>query len=402
LTEADADAGTTRDLPAKSSARAAMALFVAVELVSGAWYLIVGRRLWFNNDEWDFLAVRRATSLHDLFYSHYGHWTTIPILIYRVLWSLVGLRSYEPYLFGAVLTHLTVAALLRCVMRRAGVGVWTATAAAALYALFGSGSEDILRGFQICFTGALALGLTHLLLVDHDGPVGRRDWLGLGAGLGALLCSSIGIVMVGVVGLATLLRRGWRVALLHAAPLIVVYATWWLSIGRIGTAHGKLNTHVVVQWLREGITGTFSALASGSGLGPLLGILAVAGFVLLCVPFDLPRVRRQAAVPVALVIGSCVFLVTAAFARTSTFVGNPRSPRYEDIVAAMLLPAIALGVDQLGRRWRYAPALRPRAERRHVPAVVPADLDSSRTTRLPRGHDTGDTLPAARRFDRNS
>ncbi|MDQ1476630.1 MAG: hypothetical protein QOE62_1859 [Actinomycetota bacterium] len=351
------DGGVAADGAARSPApskRASLLVFIAIEVISGAWYLIVGRRLWFDSDEWDFLAARRATSLHDLLSSHYGHWTTIPILIYRALWTLIGLHSYMPYLLGAVVTHLAVAALLRCVMRRAGVNGWTATAGAALYALFGTASYDILFGFQITFSGALALGLTHLLLADHDGPIDRRDWLGLGAGLTALLFSSIGIVMVGVVGLATLVRRGWHIALLHAAPLMSVYAIWWVSIGRVGTEHGKLDAHVAVQWIREGVSGTFSALMNGAVLGAVLGIVAAVGFVLVWVPFDFRRLRGQMAAPVALAVGGCAFFLTAAYARTSTLVGNPRAPRYEDVAAAMLLPAIAVGLDQLGRRWRYA------------------------------------------------
>lgn len=337
-----------------SSLSPSLLVFIAIEVTSGAWYLIVGRRLWFDADEWDFLATRRATSLHDLFSSHYGHWTTIPILMYRFWWTLVGLHSYTPYLLGAVVTHLGVAVLLRCVMRRAGVNGWTATAGAALYALFGHASYDILFGFQVTFNGALALGLIHLLLADHDGPVDRRDWVGLGAGLAALMFSSIGIVMVGVVGLAALIRRGWRVGLLHAVPLVSVYAIWWLWIGRVGTTHGSIDVHVAVEWLRDGISGTFSALTHGAVLGALLGIVAAAGIVLTCVPFDRGRIRRQMAAPAALAIGACAFFLTAAYARTATLLGNPRTARYEDVAAAMLLPAIAVGLDQLGRRWRYA------------------------------------------------
>jgi hypothetical protein len=147
------------------------------------------------------------------------------------LWWIVGLRSYAPYLFVVVVMHLAVAALLRCVMRRAGVGVWTATGAAGLYAIFGSGADDMLWAFQICFNAALVLGLTHLLLADHDGSIDRRDWIGLVAGFLALMCSAVGIVMAAVVALAMVVRRGWRIAIFHGRPLIMAYAVWWVSIG---------------------------------------------------------------------------------------------------------------------------------------------------------------------------
>src|SRR3954462_5852374 len=116
-------------------------------------------------------------------------------------------------------------------MRRAGVVPWIATAATTLFVFFGGGVADILWAFQIGFTGSLVFGLTHLLLADHDGPVDRRDAIGLLAGLAGLLCSGVAVTMTMVVGLTMLMRRGWRIALLHTVPLGAVYSLWWATIG---------------------------------------------------------------------------------------------------------------------------------------------------------------------------
>jgi hypothetical protein len=69
---------------------------------------------------------------------HNEHWSTLPILVYRMLWRFFGLRTYVPYKLITILLHLTTAVLLRVVMRRAGVNPWIATAAASLFALFGA------------------------------------------------------------------------------------------------------------------------------------------------------------------------------------------------------------------------------------------------------------------------
>ena len=125
--------------------------------------------------------------------------------------------------------HLVAAALVLAVMRRSGVRPWLATVAAAVFVFFGAGAENILVAFQITFVGSLVFGLTQLLFADHDGPLDRRDWLGLLAGFAGLLCSGVAVTMTVVVGLAVLLRRGfrgWRVALFHTAPLAVAYALW--------------------------------------------------------------------------------------------------------------------------------------------------------------------------------
>jgi hypothetical protein len=212
------------------AARAPGVVFAVVELYALVLWLVLGRFQWFYFDEWDFLAARKAGDLGDLFRPHNEHWSTIPILSYRVLYSFVGLRSYLPYQFVVVALHVTAAWLLWLIMRRARVQPWLATAAASLFALFGSGYQDIISAFQVGFTGALVLGLTHLLLADHDGPSDRRDWLGLLAGLAGLMMAGVAVTMVIVVGLAVLLRRGWRAALLHTAPLAGCYLVRYATI----------------------------------------------------------------------------------------------------------------------------------------------------------------------------
>ena len=142
---------------------------------------------WFLRDEWSFLSGRSITSVHDLFRPHaLSHWSTVPVVVYRLLWFVFGARTYLPYQALVVVMHLAVAVLLRQLMRRAGVDPWVATIAAAPFILFGPGDQNIVWAFQIGFTGSIAFGLAQLLLSTHDGPIDRRDWLGLGAGLLAL------------------------------------------------------------------------------------------------------------------------------------------------------------------------------------------------------------------------
>src|SRR5204863_7602041 len=100
------------------------------------------------------------------------------------------------------------------------------TPAATLFLYLAAAEQNILWAFHITFTGALAFVFAQLLLADHDGPLDRRDWLGLAAGLGAITCSGVGVTMVGVVGVAALIRRGWRVALLHTVPLLGLWLIW--------------------------------------------------------------------------------------------------------------------------------------------------------------------------------
>ena len=260
------------DLPA--------AVFVAVELVALPLWLTLGRNEWFAQDEWDFLAARKATNLGDLFRGHNVHWVTLPVLTYRFLFWAFGLRTYFPYRLVAVLVHLVAAALLLVVMRRAAVRPWIATAAASLFVLLGSGWQNIVQPFQICFTGALAFGLAHLLLADHDGPFDRRDAFGLGAGLLGLMCSGVGVTMVGVVGVTVLLRRGWRLALVHTAPLAAVYLVWLVTIGHDGYGDTSPTLHGAFGFVGHGLRGAYREMAQVPGLGVVLAVMLAAGLVL--------------------------------------------------------------------------------------------------------------------------
>ncbi|MBV9950526.1 MAG: hypothetical protein JO291_01145, partial [Acidimicrobiia bacterium] len=182
------------------SGRIALIVFAIAIALAFPLILYLGSFSWFLRDEWLFLAGRKLGSLNDLFRPHARtHWSTLPIIWYRLAFRIVGLRSYLPYQAAVVALHLAIVVLLRAVMRRAGVGPWMATVGAAPFILFGPGSQNILWAFQVGFTGSIVLGLVQLLLGSHEGDVDRRDLLGIGAGVLGLMCSGVGVTMVLVV-----------------------------------------------------------------------------------------------------------------------------------------------------------------------------------------------------------
>ena len=344
-----------RDAAARPAARGPLLVLGAVEIGAFAYYLALGHTQWFFADEWEFLSAR-GVNVHDLLRAHYGHWVAVPIVVYRALWEIVGLRSYVPYVGLAILLHLAAAALLWVIMRRARVQPWTATLAASAFALFGAGAQDFLWAFQITFTAALVLGLVHLLLADHDGPVDRRDWLGIGAGLLGLMCSGVCVTMVVAVGASTLLRRGWRAAALHSVPLGIVYSAWWLRY-----AHGKYSfvgsARQVLDWCITGAAGAFGALGSVPGVGWLLGAVLVAGWVLGVRESGFGVTRTRLALPAALLVAAVAFLLFGALDRSGVGPAAARTSRYLHVLAALALPAIAVGIDALARRRRAVGAL---------------------------------------------
>jgi hypothetical protein len=349
------------DPPDRRGARAALAVFAVAVVVAFPVILKLGSFHWFLRDEWSFLAGRELTRLDDLFRPHaLTHWSTLPVIVYRVLWKLVGVRSYVPYQACVVALHLSVVVMLRMVMRRAGVGPWLATAGAVPFILFGPGSQNILWAFQIGFTGSIAFGLAHLLLSSHEGRFDRRDAFGLLCGLLALMCSGVGITMALVVGVSVLVQRGWRLAAVHTAPLAAVYGLWALveqpETTTAGFGYPTIGT--IARWVRSSEVGTFTALGRFQVLAAVYALLLVVGLALAWRAGEGGWRRSRVALPAALLAGGIAFSLSTVMGRWPYGSEFARASRYLYIGAAFTLPALAVAADALARRWRMlAPVL---------------------------------------------
>jgi hypothetical protein len=324
-------------------------VFGAVVVVALPVYLWYGRSQWFFYDEWDFLFARRASNLDDLFRPHNEHWSTLPILTYRGLYYFFGLRTYVPYQSVSIVAHLVVAVLLYVTMRRLGVHPWIATAAGSLFALLGSANQDIVWAFQAAWSASLALGLTQLLLADHDGTIDRRDWLGVGAGTLALMCSGVGVSMAVAVAVATLLRRGWRVAAFHVVPLAVVFASWWLveGRGRYGAAH--FDVSAMAPFVRSAIGNAYRQLGGSVASAVVYAVLLIVGLTLLLRGQGIAGARLKSTA-IGLAVAALTFSFLAALGRASN-IDDPTVGRYVHVICALSLPLVAVATDAVRRRW---------------------------------------------------
>jgi hypothetical protein len=171
------------------------------------------------------------------------------------------------------------------------------------------------------------------------------------------------------VGLAVLLRRGPRVAAFYTLPLGFVYIAWYLGFGR-GSSPLSLSAPVeAVRFCLRMLRGTFSALAQSD-----LGGLALALFVLVAVVATVRgalRSRRWAslALPAGLVAAGIVFAALTAMARAGF--ASPTHGRFLHVSAALFLPLIGLGAEQLAR-WNVLAGALPILV---LAAGVPANVD---------------------------
>ena len=352
LDTADEHTGAGRDLD-----RFAPWVFGAFVAVAAPLILFhYGSYHWFMRDDFVFLADR--TGRYPDLISAYGgaHWVAVPRVIYWVLWQLFGMTTYLPYQAAVVALHLTAAVLLRLVMVRSGVNTWLASAAAAVMVLFGPGSQNIVWAFQVSFTGSLAYGLAHLLLADHEGGFDRRDALGVAFGVAALMSSGVGVSMALVVGLAVLIRRGWKLALAHTAPLGLLYVAW-SAVGHpsTSTVFGRPTLKVLLLWIRSSVVGTFLAIGHFQVLAAVLALILVVGLALAWGPWRTTtwaEVRREAAMPVALFVGGIAFSASSGLGRWYQGSEAARASRYVYLGAAFTLPILAVAAQAIARRWR--------------------------------------------------
>jgi len=333
----------------------APAVLVAALVAGGVLIYQVGRGTTFFYDEWNFILERRTGGLDAFLRPHGGHWSTVPVAVYRVLFALVGLRHYGAYRATLIGFHLACCVLLFMIARRR-VGAMLALLPTILLIFLGSAWQDLLWPFQIGYLGSIAAGLASLLALDART---RRGDLAAAAMLVLSLASSgLGVPFALAALLELLLLRGWRRLWAALVPLLL-FTAWYAAYGR-GTTGAQLSNLVrVPSYLAR------SAIAASAGLAGVSGrwqtLIAVAGLILIGLALVVgrritPRLAMLVSMPL-------VFWGLAALTRGQ--LDEPAASRYlyPGAVFLMLITIEAL-------RDMHLPAWAPVVAILLVPAVV--------------------------------
>lgn len=315
-------------------------LFLLLAMVaSGLLLLTQVRGLWFVTDEWSFLTGRSLTGAGPdlgLLAPHNEHWTTIPVLVYRGLFQVFGLRSYLPYVAVSIALHLLTCVLLYVLMRRAQVHAWAASlAVVVLVFLCGGGAMNALWAFQMGFLGSAALGLLALVLSERlDSP---RSWVAVWlVSVASLMSSGMALSMLAWLGALVLLRHGLRRALVATVPPALVYLVWYAAIGHVGTRPRAADLETTITFVLTGLARIWGQVLTVPETG---GVVFLALVVTALVAPAGPPARALALSGVAAAVVAYVLL---ALARADTGVATVSKGRYIYFGLVFTLPAMAL------------------------------------------------------------
>jgi hypothetical protein len=325
--------------PATPVAHAAAALsrpsaplvgLAAVVVAAFALILYLARGAGFFFDEWNFVLDRQGHSLDAFLKPHNEHISLVPVLVYKVLFNVVGLSHHWPYLAVLAVMH---AALGVCVflLARPRVGAWPALMAATLILFMGLAWQNMLWAFQIGFVGSVLGGVLAWVALDRDGR--RGDAFACLALLFATASSSLGVPMAIGVG-AELLVSGRRRALWVAAVPVVLYGLWYAGYGQ-STITGQGIIHAA-PWAASAAAASAGAIF---GVGSNWGV-ALVGLGVIGLGWRLGRLVPPSPRLVGLLVSGIVFWALTGAAR-SVFQPPvpPDSSRYLTFGAIVLLLA---------------------------------------------------------------
>jgi hypothetical protein len=281
------------------------------------------------------------------------HWSTVPMLIYKVLLDTVGLRSYLPYLGVLLLLHVSAAFLLFLIVRRRGGDVLALSAAAVLLFL-GRGYENLLWAFQIGFLGSVAFGLLAIYLLGggSDEVPGRRRAAGASAALLlALMSSGIGLFFFATAAVDLFLdERRRRLLWVHIAPGLA-YVWWYSTFGReaVTQDHAHFGLKTLEGLLGYAPIGIGTATAGTFALSPLWSPLALAGLTATAVVLWY-RKRLDTGLSIAAAVAIVLQYTLTGLVRARLGDSQATAPRYVYIGSVFVLMILAEALRDA--RWR--------------------------------------------------
>jgi hypothetical protein len=334
--------------------------------VFGLLYLTSYKDFYF--DEWDFIVSRRSWSLAVFILPRFYYMSAIPILVWKLLFLAVGLRSYVPY-EAVLLANDVAVVLLLFALIRGRSGVVPAFAASLIVLLFGGGSYDIVFAFQICYVGAIAFGLIAMLLARDTSNLPRRIVAISLALIAGLMCHFLTLAFIAAIFVEVGLDPKQRVLLLALVAPVVAFIAWYVAFdtgslpGTPGVTtellRGPTGLALITGLAGFVLTGIQATANAVFGLGGQTGVaaLAVPAVLAVLIAWSWIRQGRVESWQLGMVAGLITFFLLTGLGRLQFGVNYASQTRYLYAGAVFLLPLIAHAARELPWRGTWRPAI---------------------------------------------
>jgi hypothetical protein len=321
--------------------RARAPYVVLAVVMAGCFVLLMwaGRDTTFFFDDWSYVLDRQGWDPLSVLHPHAEHLQVVSVLIYKVLFEVVGLHDY--WVFRAVLAALNVTVgVLLFVYGRRRIGPWPAIAVATCLVLMAPSWYNLVFAFQMNFVGACAAGVGALLAFDRD----ERRWDAVAC---LLLCVAIGSsstgfpFLIGAIVEVALRRDRFRRAWIVAVP-VVLYGLWRLKYGSESGAQAG-NVDAIPGWMLDGFDDSAAAIV---GTSVEFGVVVASLLVALVIRALLDPARTSPRLIALIVMPLSMWTLTALARADEGLQADENRYLY---VTGLLLALIAF---EAGRHWR--------------------------------------------------
>ncbi len=324
-------------------------LLVFIGLSALAWpvLMVFARETTFRGDDWDLFAGRSLSDPIGLMRPFNEQWVAVPAVIVRLIFAVVGMHSYLPYLGVLLLLHIvTAAAIWRIVSILAGTG--PGLAAAALVLFLGAGYENLYQAFQIGMVLSSAAGLWSIKVLWYD----RRPGLAALLLLVSVASHSIGAVFVGVALLLALAQRRRSNVWLLLPIAALVFWTLAFDLPSLAARGGSFSNSVALLpgFVLVGVT---AAVGSVFGSSVTVGVIVLALLAVVAVRLG-PRPANPA-IAFAAIAGLVAEYALIGVSRAELGIGAVVWSRYLYVGVLLVLIAVAAwfgDVRRLPARWQ--------------------------------------------------
>ncbi len=301
-----------------------------LSLVYAAIYLYAGRHNTFYSDEWAFIIKRQGWDLNTLLEPNNEHMSLAPLLVYKLLLPITGLKHYWVFRSLVIALHIVCSWLIFAYARKR-LDQWLALGLAVLLLAFGSGWEDIMWPFQIAWLLSIGSGVGAFITLERRT---RRGDLATAA-LVTLSLASSGIGLAFAIGVSAeiLWTRAFRKRIWVTAIPLVLIGIWTIAERPLDHTSTSLTGLIKApSWaVNLASTGVGGFVGQSADFGRPLLIALLIGLV-----WTLGRRGRFNPRSVGFLVTAFAFLAMTAIARAAT-TSPPNESRYVYLISVLVL-----------------------------------------------------------------